>query len=148
MHDLLKKSLLLLMLLACVALLSINASAQTQPQSVSAQQPSISGLDDKARGIALYQQGDAKDAVKALREAVKQHQDDADAWYYLGLALSLELNLKDARQAFEKAVMVRPDFALARAAYAYALMLEDRWPEAEVEAERTLRISFGDERAA
>ncbi len=128
-------------LLSIVQMLCITFIACSLCSTARAQQtPAASPAGDRERGQKLYEEGDAKGAVKALREAVKQNKDDADAWYYLGLALSLETKFKDALEAFEKAVMLRPDFALARAAYANALMLENRWPEAEVEAERTLRL--------
>ncbi|HEY0546836.1 MAG TPA: TonB family protein [Pyrinomonadaceae bacterium] len=104
----------------------------TNPQSASAQ-------DDKTRGIALYQTGETKEAIKALRAAVKGNKADADAWHYLGLALSGERKLKDAREAFEQALTLRPDFTEARAAYADALMLDGRWAEAEREAVRVLK---------
>jgi Flp pilus assembly protein TadD len=84
-----KISLLLLTTLSCATFSSMTAGAQTQQPSVTAQQSSAPVNDDKARGIALYQQGEAKAAVKALRDAVKQDKDDAEGWYYLGLALSI-----------------------------------------------------------
>lgn len=138
-----RTSLLSVISMFCITFITCSLSSAIRAQQTPAASPAAS----RERGRKLYEEGDAKGAVEALREAVKQNKDDADAWYYLGLALSLETKLKDARQAFEKAVMLRPDFALARAAYAYALMLEGRWPEAEVEAERTLRIDTGNAEA-
>src|ERR1700730_11761419 len=65
------------------------------------QDPTVS--TDRAHGIELYEKGDDHEAVKALRAAVKQHQDDLAAWYYLGLALERQRQTGEARKAYEKA---------------------------------------------
>lgn len=70
--------------------------------------------EDTARGIKLYNQGDTNGAAKALLLAVKNHSDDAAAWYYLGLALTRTGDVKGARNAFEATLKLRPNNADAR----------------------------------
>src|SRR5947209_9031852 len=90
------------------------------------QQPTASTNTERERGIGLYKQGDVKGAIKSLQAAVKEHKDDADAWYYLSLALSRDKDFKGARKAVENAVKLRPDFAAARATLAYFLLLSNK----------------------
>ena len=63
--------------------------------------------DDRDRGIRLYQKGDTKGSIEALRAATSKHGDDGDAWHYLGLALLAAGIKDDARKAFEKAATIR-----------------------------------------
>lgn len=70
---------------------------------IRAQQSAKTTPDERERGISLYQQGNDKDAIEALRQFVKQHKDDVSAWHYLGLALNRQGKTSDARKAHEKA---------------------------------------------
>jgi TonB family protein len=72
-----------------------------------AQQPSPDQTGDRDRGIQLYQKGDARGAIEALRAATSKHKDDGDAWYYLGLALVVGGKKDEARDAFERAATIR-----------------------------------------
>ena len=60
-----------------------------------------------AQGIALYKAGNIREAITALRAAVKQNEQDADAWHYLGLALLGNGSKKNARSSFERAARLR-----------------------------------------
>ena len=105
-----------------------------------AQQSSAVVGDDTLRGIKLYRQGDLLGAVEALRTATKYRKDDAEAWLYLGLALTRTSHGKDARKAFEKAVKLNPNSSDARAGWAYTLLLADKIREATREAEHALAL--------
>src|SRR5439155_26312190 len=94
--------------------------------SAGAQQQATGAPDDSARGITLYQQGDTKGAVTALRAAVKQRKDNEVAWYYLGFALTRSGDVKGARKAHETAIKVRPDYAAAHTGLAYVLLLGNK----------------------
>src|SRR5260370_38351771 len=61
----------------------------------------------RERGIELYKQGDAKNAIAALRTALKHDREDGEAWHYLGLALVVDGDRDEARGAFEKAARIR-----------------------------------------
>jgi TonB family protein len=116
----------------------LTGSAQT---STSAQQPAAVS-ETRARGIRLFEQGDFKGALEALRAAVKENRADADAWYVLGLTLYRQGAAKDARRAFETATRLRPDFVAARTAWAFMLLLGNKNGDAAREAGKALEGSF------
>src|SRR5437764_5693192 len=95
--------------------------------SVRAQTNAPAQSDDKARGIELYQRGDNAGAVSALQAATKQHKDDPDAWYYLGLAYNRQSHVKQARKAFEHALKLRANFDAAEAGLAYTLLRANKF---------------------
>ncbi|HEX5080973.1 MAG TPA: tetratricopeptide repeat protein, partial [Blastocatellia bacterium] len=92
------------------------------------------------KGIELYRKGDFNGAVKALQKAVKTHQSDSDAWYYLGLSLRRVDKIKDAGKAFEKTISLRPDFAPAYTGMAYMQLLGNDNNEALKNAEKALAL--------
>ena len=63
-----------------------------------------------SEGVRLYEQGDTDGAIKALREAVRNHRDDARAWHYLGLAFIRKGEFREAREALSKAISFRNMF--------------------------------------
>jgi TonB family protein len=121
---------------SCLLTIGPHAAARAQEQPP----PPAATAGERGRGIGLYEQGNVKEAVKALRAAVKLDQNDGEAWHFLGLALSRAGDTKGARKAAEKAVKLRPDFAPARAAFAYLLLLSGKLPDALREAEATLKL--------
>lgn len=103
--------------------------------------PLVASNPSRERGIEYLKKGDRKAAIASLRDAVKENKADADAWYYLGLALNRENETKSARKAFEKAVQLRPDFAAAHAALACTMLLANKSRgDAEHEAQRALTL--------
>ena len=116
-------------------------SGQANSARAQAAEPNAS----TARGIQLYKQGDAPGAVKVLKEIVKKHPDDADAWYYLGLAFNSQGLIAEARPRFERVIELRPDSADAHAKLAYALILANEPQRATALAERA--IELGDQSA-
>jgi TonB family protein len=107
-----------------------------------AQQPSEDIAEDTARGIKLYKDGNFRDAISALSEVVKTRSGDADAWYYLGLALRGEGALADAAQAFEKVIILRPEQADAHVFIASVLVLQDDIKRAGTLAGRALELGL------
>jgi TonB family protein len=106
-----------------------------------AQQAQEAASDDATQqAIKLYEQGDTKGAINALRAIVKLHKGDADAWYYLGLALNRDNDPKGARKALEQTVKLRPNYARARAALAYLLLVLNKSRDGLREAERALKL--------
>lgn len=120
-------------MLFCLSLLLCVASPATRAQ----EQPSAAS-PDTARGIKLYQQGNTEEAIKLLKEVVKERPDDADAWYYMGLAYEQDGREYNARTAFEHVVTLRPDFADALAKLAYSLFLGSKSERAALMAQRAL----------
>lgn len=96
--------------------------------------------EERTRGVTLYKQGDAEGAIRELQVAVKKHKEDADAWYFLGLALNHNNNAKQARKAFEEAVKLRPDVANIHTGLAFALMLSNKFNDSLREANRALSL--------
>jgi TonB family protein len=126
---------LFLSLFVCVSGSCIRANAQ---------QPATEGAAaDRDRGIELYKQGQTQAAIKILREVVKAHADDADAWYFLGLAYYSDSAFLWARDALEHSVSLRPDSADANAKLAYALILGNEPEQATTKARHA--IELGDE---
>lgn len=116
---------------AVLCLSTISAFAQTPPATASA----------RLRGIDLYQQKKYSEAADVLKQAIGKDKSDADAWYYLGLALITDpRSLKDASKSFETSVKLRPDFAGAHSGLAYALLLRDKTADAAREARKALAI--------
>lgn len=112
-----------------------------------AQQAAATGEQDRDRGIQLYTQGNSKEAIASLRLAIKRDKNDSRAWYYLGLALLGEDDLKNARKAFEAAVKLQPDFGFAHTGWAYTLMAAGRNDEAAREARRGIELNSKDAQA-
>ncbi len=84
------------------------------------------------RGNALCAQGRYTDAVPFLREATRFAPQSANAWYSLGHACMYlpEPRHADALHAFDRAVALDSDFALAWASKANALNALGRYEEA------------------
>jgi tetratricopeptide (TPR) repeat protein len=92
--------------LSCIAF-SLVALAVATFFSPYARSQQIIASEDRNRGLQLYQKGDAKGAIEALRAATSKNRDDGDAWHYLGLALVADGNKDEARKAFERAATIR-----------------------------------------
>src|SRR6266542_3610634 len=89
----------LILLLLSFSFLTTAAPARERAQGVDG-----ATTKETARAIEIYLQGDATEAIKLLRAIVKKHPDDADAWYYLGLALNSQGLIGNSRPAFEQFV--------------------------------------------
>lgn len=126
---------LFLSLILCVSGSSLRANAQ---------QPATEG-SERDRGIALYRQGQTQAAIKILKEVVKEHAEDADAWYFLGLAYHSDSAIWQARVAFEHVLGLRPDSVDATAKLAYALILANEMERATAAARHA--IELGDQSA-
>jgi Flp pilus assembly protein TadD len=65
-------------------------------------------------GIALARRGKVKEAIDALRAAVRIAPGDADLRYNLGTLLARDGAIAEATSELEEALRLRPDFAEAR----------------------------------
>jgi tetratricopeptide (TPR) repeat protein len=80
-----------------------------------AQEASTPKSEEAERDIRLYLAGERDQAEEALRVAVKRRQDDADAWFYLGLTLhyrgssTVQRRYAEEIQAFKTAAALRPE---------------------------------------
>ncbi len=73
-------------------------------------------------GIELYKQGNNNSAIRTLQEVVARDKADADAWYFLGLALNRSGDVKEAREAFGKVIKLRPGHVDAQLGLGYSLL--------------------------
>lgn len=109
--------------------------------SVFAQSAAPTLRSDLAPIVKLIRDGETKDALKALKAAVKNNNTDGEAWYYLGIVYLQLSDFKKASNAFREAVKVQPDLAAhAHAGLAYALVLRGRLREADNDAKTALSI--------
>ncbi|HEX8143347.1 MAG TPA: TonB family protein [Pyrinomonadaceae bacterium] len=113
--------------------LDLRAHAVEQAQAAT--------VDEVARAIRLYEQGDSLAAAETLRRSVKLHKDNPSAWLYLGLALNRVGQIKEARKAFETAVKLNPNSSEAHTGWAYTLLLANKMGEAVREAESALALN-------
>ena len=106
--------------------------------SVRAQEPEPPA--STTRGIQLYEQGDLQGAAKVLEEVVAKRPDDADAFYYLGLANYRQGWIRAALDPFARVVELRPSAADARAKLSYALILANESEKALAMAQSAIDL--------
>lgn len=128
-----------------VVFLSLTLCVPGWYSRANAQQSTNDVSEERDRGIKLYKQGQTQAAIKILKEVVKQHSDDADAWYFLGLAYYSDSAIGLARLAFERVLGLRPDSVDANAKLAYALILASELERATAKARYA--IELGDQSA-
>jgi TonB family protein len=116
--------------LLSLTLLLAGTTAETSAQQVSQTVPP---------GTEPYQT-DNDSAIELLRNTVKKHPDDADAWYHLGLAYYKKGFIAEARRNFERLIELRPDSTDANAKLAYAFILADKPEQALRFARRALEL--------
>ena len=95
---------------------------------------------DRVRGIELYRQQRISEAIATLRRVVAADKQDHEAWYYLGLSQLRIPDFKAASKSFETALALKPTFAVAHAALAFALLQRHKTTEAAREAQRALNL--------
>lgn len=125
--------------LAC-CLLALSAVAAARAQESKPAQVATAGGVESARGVEQYRRGAYDDAIKSLRAATKRQKADAEAWHYLGLALTKKEKFKDALKAFERAVELSPRHGDALTGLAYASLRLNREAEALQAAENVLSL--------
>jgi tetratricopeptide (TPR) repeat protein len=104
------------------------------------QTSSSTASPDRQRAIKLYQEGNSIEARDLLLDILQTDKADYLAWYYLGFAL-IQLNKpKDASRAFESAIKIRPDFAVAHSGLGYSLLFRNKFSDAIRAAEAGLKL--------
>lgn len=123
------------------AIILYSQGAALVRSSLYAQTPQVGIANpDRERGIQFLQQGNAKEAIKALREATKKQKNDAEAWHFLGMALTQNNSLKDARKAFEIAGKLRPNFAPTYYNLSYIALMMNKNAEAIKHSRRAIEL--------
>jgi tetratricopeptide (TPR) repeat protein len=129
-------------LIALLTLLIISPCLRTGRASTQTQQPTA---EERDRAIALYKQGDSAGAIQILEPFTKAHSDDADAWYFLGMAYYHKGWFASSRPAFEHLLLLRPSSPDVSARLAYTYILSSEPERAEKAARRA--IELGDQSA-
>ena len=101
---------LLFILLSCAATVLIDGARSSSSSSGAFAQQSTAVEPTAERGIQLYEHGDLKGAIKALRAVVKKNQDDVVAWNHLALALEKKGEKKETSKAFRQVADLRFKF--------------------------------------
>jgi len=70
--------------------------------SVFAQSAAPTSRGDLAPIVQLIREGETKDALKALKTAVKNNEADGEAWYYLGIVISSSAISRKRRVPFAR----------------------------------------------
>jgi TonB family protein len=110
------------------------------PFSVYGQEVERAASHLRDRGIELYRQGKMLGAIEVLNKVVEKNSNDADAWYYLGLAYSSEGSFLWARPAFERLLVLRNRESEANARLSYILILANEQKQAIAAAHRALAL--------
>ena len=98
---------------------------------------------DVQAGIELVHQGKFPDALKMLRQALKQNPKSAEAHNYLGFVLGRGGDLSGAIAEFEKALSLDPKYAEAFYNLGCALRLNGQTSEAIVKLRQALELRPG-----
>lgn len=88
-------------------------------------------------GILLVEEGGPAEAVEHLRFVAARQPDNFRAEFFLAQALAATQQLPEAREAYERALKLKPDDAMAHLAYARLLVETD-----PASAERHLRSAL------
>jgi tetratricopeptide (TPR) repeat protein len=140
---------LLTRVIVAALLLSFYPASGALPFTAHARQTVPAQANERERGVALYQEGDAAGAITSLQAFVKQSKNDIRAWHYLGLALERTGGRDAARKAHEKAAKiaskqildnVTTDFNYEKIA-AIVTLLKPQLAEASESAEKYLKLS-------
>lgn len=115
------------------------ANDRTWPSTVPQSQSTISPEAQKA--IELLQESQISAAIELLQQAVKKNSDDAESWQFLGVALSRQGKIEDARRAFEQSVRLRPNSVAPHNGLASCYLQLGKLREAEKEAQQALKLN-------
>lgn len=128
---------LLQLRLSVVAAILIAATAS----GVFSQTSTAPSTPELEAAIKLVREGRSYEALKELKKALEINQENAEAWYYVGVVY-LQLNdFKKAASAFQSSLKLKPTFAAdAHSGYAYALLRRGKLPDAAREAGKALSL--------
>jgi TonB family protein len=122
-------------------LLQISPSGTAITVSAQSTAKPVANSEEHLDGIELYHEKKFAEAAKVLRASLKKNQADEEAWYYLGLTLLHQpKQIKEASKAFESALKLRPNFAVAHTGLSYSLLLRNKTSDALREARTALSI--------
>lgn len=83
-----------------------------------------------AKGAVLYELLEWEDALKAARRSVELNPNNDTAWLWLADDLSIKGYIKEAEQAFLRAIELAPNVVINQELYSYNLFFQNRIDEA------------------
>lgn len=109
--------------------------------SVHSQTPTLSAEGELAPVVQLIHQGKRDEALKQIKQIVKNNESSAEARYYLGVVYLQFNDFNKARSAFQAAMKLQPGIGVSAAAQlAYAQVLRGNLKLAEPDARKALDI--------
>jgi len=117
----------------------IYADAETLWRTTIQRNPS-SWLARMNLGNALLDEGESKDAISQMQEAIRLKPDYADAHYNFGIALLNKNQSGEAISQFQEAIRLKPDFADAHIDFGVALLNQGRTDEAISQFQEAIRL--------
>lgn len=116
---------LLVVLAVIVALIIVASNPNSRlKDAASSESPRAGLIEDIRAGIDLGRQERYEEAVIYFSQLARAYPDEPAAHYNLGLALSAVERFEDARQAFERALELEPEYWDTTAELANLRMLE------------------------
>lgn len=93
-------------------------------------------------GVALFEQGKYREAIKVLDKATRssEHKNDAEIWNYLGLAYLASDEPQRSRKPLEKSVSLKPGDSVFRSNLAYSYLLAGNLQKAIDSAEKAIAL--------
>jgi len=109
--------------------------AAPQQQGASGQQqqtpsPEVTRAQDAQKAAALLSEGKVNEAVAAFEKVVEADPTNANSQYNLGLAYERRDQFEKARERYEEAIKVKPDFGAAFLAIGNSFMAQKNFTDA------------------
>lgn len=101
---------------------------------------SIYAQSETEKGVELYRNGDYKKALDVLKRATKAEANNAQAWYFLGLAQMNENKLGDAEKSLKKSISLNSGNSLFHSALALVYLMRNNSENANTEAQTSLTL--------
>lgn len=115
----------------------------TRPKTANCPPPKILPETYFAAGRLFEQQGSVANAIMQYRRAVAFNHQFGDAYYRLGVLLSITGQHEEATEALSRAAVLKPDSAVVHNDLGFEFMFQKSWTEAEQEFRHALILAPG-----
>lgn len=109
-----------------------QAAAQAAPGQQAQQQPSpeVTRAQDAQKAAALLSEGKVNEAVAAFEKIVEADPTNANSQYNLGIAYERRDQYEKARERYEEAIKIKPDFGAAFLSIGNSFMTQKNFVDA------------------